>query len=93
MDKCRSYLEDTETLINKINAFRDDYGTKNDHPNYQFQVMGEAAYSSDGIKQLEDLGATEVIVAFRNAYEGGPDERTLEGMIAEINWYAEEVIQ
>ena len=54
--------------------------------------MGEAAYSPDGIKKLEDLGATEVIVAFRNAYEGGPDERTLDGMIAEINWYAEEVI-
>ena len=63
-----------------------------DHPNYQIQVMGEAAYSPEGIKQLEDLGATEVIVAFRNAYEGGPDERTLDGMIAEINWYAEEVI-
>ena len=29
--------------------------------------MGEAAYSPDGIKNLEDLGATEVIVAFRNA--------------------------
>ena len=54
--------------------------------------MGEAAYSPDGVKQLEDLGATEVIVAFRNAYEGGPDERTLDGMIAEINWYAEEII-
>ena len=54
--------------------------------------MGEAAYSLDGIKHLEDLGATEVIVAFRNAYEGGPDERTLEGMIAEINWYAKEII-
>ena len=68
-----------------------EFGTL-DHPNYQFQVMGEAAYSPQGIKQLEDLGATEVIVAFRNTYEGGPDERTLEGMIAEINWYAEEVI-
>ena len=54
--------------------------------------MGEAAYSAEGVKQLEALGATEVIVAFRNAYEGGPDNRTLEGMIAEINWYAEEVI-
>ena len=62
------------------------------HPNYQFQVMGEAAYSPEGVKQLEDLGATEVIVAFRNTYEGGADERTLESMIAEINWYAEEVI-
>ena len=44
------------------------------------------------LKKLQELGATEVIVAFRNAYEGGPDNRTLDGMIAEINWYAEEVI-
>ena len=80
-----------ESLIDQINVFREEYGTL-DHPNYQFQVMGEAAYSPDGVKQLEDLGATEVIVAFRNTYEGGVDERTLEGMIAEINWYAEEVI-
>ena len=84
-------IEETKTLINKINDYRNEFGTLN-HPNYQFQVMGEAAYSPDGIKHLEDLGATEVIVAFRNAYEGGPDERTLESMIAEINWYAEEVI-
>ena len=62
-------LEETEILINKINKFREEYGTLG-HPDYQFQVMGEAAYSPDGIKQLEDLGATEVIVAFRNAYEG-----------------------
>ena len=85
------YSNKESKFINQINTFREEFGTL-DHPNYQFQVMGEAAYSSDGIKNLEDLGATEVIVAFRNAYEGGPDQRTLEGMIAEINWYADEVI-
>jgi hypothetical protein len=84
-------LEQTKNLIDQINAYRLEYGTL-EHKNYQFQVMGEAAYSPDGIKKLEELGATEVIVAFRNTYEGGPDERTLDGMIAEINWYAEEVI-
>jgi len=84
-------LEETKTLIDQINDYRAEFGTLN-HPNYQFQVMGEAAYSPEGIKQLEELGATEVIVAFRNTYEGGPDERTLESMIAEINWYAGEVI-
>ena len=84
-------LDETKALIDQINAFRVEYGTMN-HPNYQFQVMGEAAYSPDGVKKLEDVGATEVIVAFRNTYEGGADERTLDGMIAEINWYAEEVI-
>jgi len=30
-----------------------NYGTL-DHPNYQFQVMGEAAYSPDGINNLEE---------------------------------------
>ena len=84
-------IEETKELIDQINLYRVEYGTM-DHPNYQFQVMGEAAYSTDGVKQLEDLGATEVIVAFRNTYEGGADERTLDGMIAEINWYAEEII-
>ena len=84
-------IEDTEIFINKINSYREEYGTLK-NPDFQFQVMGEAAYSPDGIKKLEDLGATEVIVAFRNAYEGGPDNRTLDSMIAEINWYAEEVI-
>lgn len=84
-------LEDTKTFIEKINNYRDEFQTI-DHPNYQFQVMGEAAYSPDGVKKLAELGATEVIVAFRNTYEGGPDDRTLESMKAEINWYAEEVI-
>ena len=85
-------LKDTEIMISKINDYRNEFGTMN-HPNFQFQVMGEAAYSPDGVRELEELGATEVIVAFRNAYEGGPDQRTLEGMIAEINWYADEVIK
>ena len=84
-------LEDTQVMVDKINHYRDEFGTMN-HPNFQFQVMGEAAYSPNGVRELENIGATEVIVAFRNAYEGGPDNRTLEGMIAEINWYAEEVI-
>ena len=84
-------LEDTKIFLDKINNYRAEFGTL-ENPNFQFQVMGEAAYSADGIKHLEDLGATEVIVAFRNAYEGGPDNRTLEGMIGEINWYADEVI-
>ena len=39
--------------------------------------MGEAAYSPEGINNLKDLGATEVIVAFRNTYEGGPDKELL----------------
>ena len=47
-------LEETETLINKINKFREEYETLD----YKLPIsaMGEAAYSPDGIKQLKDLG-------------------------------------
>ena len=44
-----SHLKKLKSLINKINSYRDEFGTL-DHPNYQFQVMGEAAYSPDGSK-------------------------------------------
>ena len=33
-----------------------EFGTL-DHPNYQFQVMGEAAYSPEGIRQLRRTGS------------------------------------
>ena len=84
-------IDEAKTMIGKINQYRDEFSTLS-HPNYQFQIMSEACYSVDGVKKLEELGVTEVIIAFRNAYEGGEDNRTLEGMQAEINWFANEVI-
>ena len=85
-------IEEAKTMIGKINQYRYEFDTLS-HTNYQFQIMSEAGYSVDGVTQLQELGVTEVIIAFRNAYEGGEDNRTLEGMQAEINWFAEEVIQ
>jgi hypothetical protein len=54
--------------------------------------MSIEGYSLDGIKRLQDLGVNETVIAFRNAYAGGPDDRTLEQMIGEINYYAENII-
>jgi len=85
-------IEEAKTMINKINQYREEFGTFS-NPNFQFQIMSEAGYSVDGIKQLQEIGVTEVIIAFRNAYEGGKDNRTLEGMQTEINWFSEEVIK
>ena len=45
--------------------------------------MTEEAYSLDGLKRLEDIGVTEVVIAFRNAYEGKPDLETLEQKIGD----------
>jgi probable F420-dependent oxidoreductase len=84
-------LEDTKVMIDNINNYREEFNTL-DNTNFQFQVMGESAYSVDGIEKLTEIGATEVIVAFRNAYEGGPDKRTLNSMIEEMKWYSNEII-
>ena len=55
--------------------------------------MTEAAYSVKGLQDLVAAGVTEVIIAFRNPYDGTPDTQTLEEKIGMINWYADNVIK
>lgn len=77
-------------MIGKINAFRVEYGR--DQLPFKFSVAGADAYSVDGIKRLEDIGVTEVTLAFRNIYEMEKDDKTVEEKIAIMDWYANEVI-
>ena len=55
--------------------------------------MGPECYSPEGIHKLEDIDVDECAVGFRDTYEGGEDDRTLQGMLDEINYYSETVIQ
>ena len=50
------------------------------------------AFSVDGVRRLEDLGVTDAIVGFRNAYVVGPDAEPLEQKIAQLERFADEVI-
>ena len=83
-------LEELVTMIGKLHAWRAEYGRG--HLPFHIQVAGAEGYTPDGVKRLEDIGAHEVAVAFRNVYEGGVDNRTLPQMLAELNAYAEHVI-
>jgi alkanesulfonate monooxygenase SsuD/methylene tetrahydromethanopterin reductase-like flavin-dependent oxidoreductase (luciferase family) len=86
-----SSLNELGDMMARINTHREAAG-RADLP-FEMQVMCAEAYSPDGILRLEEMGVTEVLVGFRDAYAGGEDPRTLESMIAEINYYAETVIQ
>ena len=55
--------------------------------------LNPECYNPESIKRLAELGVQECLVAFRNAYAGGEDNRTLDQMIGEINAYAEGVIK
>ena len=83
-------LEELVTMIGKLNAWRAEYGR--DKLPFHIQVSGREAYTPDGVQRLEDIGAHEVAVAFRNVYAGGVDDRTLPQMLGELNAYAEHVI-
>jgi probable F420-dependent oxidoreductase len=75
--------------IGRINELREEYGTA-DRP-FRVFTTGQDAFTREGIEQLESIGVTDVIIAFRNVYELQPDH-TLEEKITMLNWYAGEFI-
>ena len=77
-------------MIDRLSELRGEYG-RSDLP-FEVHVISMDAYSPDGIKRLEELGVTDVIVGFRNAYEKGPDRESLDDKIAALSRFAEGVI-
>jgi len=46
----------------------------------------------DGCARLEELGVTDVIIGFRNAYQMEQDTETLQQKIDAMAWFADSVI-
>ena len=83
-------MEQLHAYISRINQLRNDYGTA-DQP-FRIYTTGQDAFTREGIEQLESIGVTDVIIAFRNVYEMEQDT-PLEEKIAMLNWYAGEFIE
>lgn len=83
-------LDSLSGMIRRLQELRKEY--QRDHLPFEIHVMSAEAYTVDGIQRLQDLGVDEVIVAFRNVYDSEPDNKTVEQKIAELRWYAENVI-
>jgi probable F420-dependent oxidoreductase len=79
---------DLERFIGRISELRKEYGR--DREPFEIHVISMDAYTIDGVKRLEDLGVTDAIVGFRNAYE--PDTQTLEHKINALRQFADNVI-
>lgn len=85
------HMNEIADMIGRLKDYRKEYGRENTP--FDIQIMGPEVYHPDTVKRLIDLGANEVLAAFRDAYAGGADNRTLESMISEMNHYAETVIK
>ncbi|HZC69788.1 MAG TPA: TIGR03619 family F420-dependent LLM class oxidoreductase [Jatrophihabitans sp.] len=82
--------EELDALLAKIAAIRKAEGLQ-DAP-FEIHVISLDAYTSDGVKRLEDRGVTDVIVGFRVPYIVGPDTEPLDKKIEHLNRYAENVM-
>jgi probable F420-dependent oxidoreductase len=77
-------------LLTRLSEFRRQEGTA-DRP-FQVHVISADAYTVAGLRRLEDLGVTDVIVGFRWPYQPGPDLETLEEKIAKLRRFADQLI-
>jgi len=79
---------DHEEMIKTIHAMRRDYGR--DRGPFEVHVISMPGYSVDGVKRLEDMGVTDAIVGFRDAYNG-PDQ-PLQEKIDALRRFSDDVI-
>lgn len=79
--------DELREYIGKINQYREEFGTA-DRP-YRVFTTGQDAFTKEGIEELEDIGITDVIIAFRDVYNMQPDE-DLPTKIQQLQWYAGE---
>jgi hypothetical protein len=59
---------------------------------FEIHVISLDAFTVDGIRRLEELGVTDVIVGFRWTYEPGPDTEPLQKKLDNLRRYADKVI-
>jgi probable F420-dependent oxidoreductase len=81
---------DLPGLIARLAELRREEGTA-DRP-FEVHVISMDAFSVDGVKRLEDLGVTDVIIGFRWPYAVEQDTQPLAEKLAALNKFADRVI-
>ena len=76
--------------LDRLKELRTMLGRENDP--FEIHVISFDAWSVDGAHRLEDLGVTDAIVGFRDAYQPGPDTQPLQDKIDALNQFADEVV-
>ena len=75
-------------MLARLTELRTEYGREREP--FEIHVISLDAYSIDGVRRLEDLGVTDVIVGFRNAYQ--EDATPLPKKLDAMRRYADDVI-
>jgi probable F420-dependent oxidoreductase len=81
---------DLPGLLRRLTELRRQNGTE--AKPFEVHVISLDAYSPDGIRRLEELGVTDVIVGFRWPYAQGPDTEDLQTKIDGLRRFRDDVI-
>ena len=81
---------DLGSLIGRLRELRAD-SDRVDEP-FEIHVISLDAYDLDGIRRLEDMGVTDVIVGFRYPYTRELDAEPLQTKVDALRTYAENVM-
>jgi len=81
---------DLERMIRRLHELRRAYGREG--APFETHAISLDAFTADGVRRLEDLGVTDVIVGFRNVYAEREDSMTLGDKIDALRRYADTVI-
>jgi probable F420-dependent oxidoreductase len=81
---------DLTGLLDRLAILRKEHGTE-DKP-FEVHVISADAYTPDGIRRLDELGVTDVIVGFRWPYEVEQDTEVLQTKIDNLRRFADDVI-
>ena len=73
------------------NRRRGKAGTVRERQPFEVHVIALDAFTLDGVRRLQDLGVTDAIVGFRNAYE--KDTQTLSQKTEALRRFADAVIR
>lgn len=87
--------EDLPGLLRRLDRVRAEEGAGDSGPAgrpFEVHVISMDAFSADGVRRLEDLGVTDVIVGFRWPYEVGPDVEPLTAKVDKLRWFADQVM-
>src|ERR687894_509082 len=77
-------------LLARLAELRREAG-REDEP-FEIHVISMDAFSVDGVRRLEDMGVTDVVVGFRYPYVTGPDTEPLQDKLDALRRFADKVV-
>lgn len=82
--------EELAALVKKLKNYLGEFGR--DEKQFQIHAISVDAFSTGGVKRMQDLGITDAVVGFHNTYALTQDNESLQTKLNNIERYAESVI-